>query len=49
VEEWPEVLKVVGKLVRREELNQGDEGWIKEVSETCGWGGMMLLTRVLLT
>jgi hypothetical protein len=38
VEEWPEVLKVVGKLVRGEELSQGDEEWIREVSEACGWG-----------
>jgi hypothetical protein len=37
VEEWPEVLKVVGKLVRGEELSQGDEEWIREVSEACGW------------
>jgi hypothetical protein len=37
VEEWPEVLEVVGKLVRGEGLGRGDEEWIREVSEACGW------------
>ena len=30
-------MKVVGKLVMGEELSQGDEEWIREVSEACGW------------
>jgi hypothetical protein len=37
VEEWPEVLEVVGKLARGEGLGRGDEEWIREVSEVCGW------------
>ncbi len=35
--EWPELGPVVKKLFKGEELNERDEGWLREVSEETGW------------
>jgi len=35
--EWPEIGLVAKKLFKGEELNERDEGWLREVSEVTGW------------
>ncbi len=37
VREWPEVIAISTKLIRREELDERDRLWIEEMAKASGW------------
>ena len=35
--EWPEVVNLASKLIRGEELSEGDRAWLGELVKEVGW------------
>ncbi|MCL7398608.1 MAG: PaREP1 family protein [Thaumarchaeota archaeon] len=46
-DEWPEIVKIMGKLSRREKLTEKDEMWVNGLAEATGWDRDAILDELM--
>lgn len=46
-DEWPEIVKIAGKLSRREKLTEKDEMWVNGLAEATGWDRDAILDELM--
>jgi hypothetical protein len=45
--EWPEIMKIAGRLSRREKLTEKDEMWVNGLAEATGWDRNAILDELM--